>query len=540
MDFEAYVELKEPLQENEMREVDLDCGSQEKKKVLLVKQKGVLSALGSKCTHFGAPLATGVLGEGIVRCPWHGACFNISTGDIEDFPGIDSLPCYHVDEVGNNKLRIKASKTDIMAETRIKTMASRNPKIDNTFVILGGGPAGASCAEVLRQEGFQGRIVLVCKEKQLPYDRTMLSKTLDSKIESIQLRTQDFYDNHQIETLLGTEVTEVDFENKQVKLSTAVTLPYTKLVIATGCTPRKPNIEGLNLKNVSYLRTHDDARAIGEAINVNAKIVVVGSSFIGMEMASYCVGKVKQITVIGSVPFHRSFGKEIGAQVQRFFESKGVEFLLDTTPQSLKSVKNDGAVQQVVLKNGKVLEADAVVIGIGVLPSVDFLKGSQLLLSENDYIVVDERMQTNVKDVYAIGDAVFGPVLGTKTNIGHWQVAQYHGKVAATNMLLKPTVLHTVPFFWTRFFNMSIRYVGYINKIDDIVIHGDVAEFNFTAYYCHKGVVKAVASAGSPMFVAAAFAELTARGQRLLQGDIKDSTHRWYDVYPISGGARLV
>nr|CAD7580990.1 unnamed protein product [Timema californicum] len=131
-----------------------------------------------------------------------------------------------------------------------------------------------------------------------------------------------------------------------------------------------------------------------------------------MEMASYCFGKVKQITVIGSIPFHRSFVKEIGTQVQRFFDSKGVEFLLDTTPQSLKSIKNYGAVQQVC-------------------------------------------MQTNVKDVYAVGDAVFGPVLGTKTNIGHWRVAQYHGKVAAKNMLLKPTV----PFFWTRFINMSIRYV---------------------------------------------------------------------------------
>ena len=281
------------LHENEMKQFDFN----ENTKVLVIKQNNQIKAVGSKCTHYGAPLHTGALGVGRVRCPWHGACFNIETGDIEDFPGLDSLPCFQVDVKNDGQVMLRAKRKDLESSRRIKDMAKRDLKNPLCYVVVGGGPAGAVCAETLRQEGFTGRVVMVCKEQYLPYDRVKISKASDIKIETIQFRKPEFYDEYGIETLMSTEATKVDCENKTIYLSNDTTIQYDKMFIATGCTANKPPIKGVGLKGVVVVREFEDVQKINEMINPNANVVCLGSSFIALEAAQNWVKKVKSVSI---------------------------------------------------------------------------------------------------------------------------------------------------------------------------------------------------------------------------------------------------
>ncbi|XP_072376071.1 apoptosis-inducing factor 3-like [Diabrotica undecimpunctata] len=242
------------LQENELKTVELDEG-----KVLLVKQKGVISAIGPKCTHYGAPLVSSALGDGRVRCQWHGACFNILTGDIEDFPGLDSLPCYKV-TIEDDKVKVRAKKSELRTNKRVKRMVKKDLKEDQHIVVIGGGPSGATCVETLRQEGYTGRLSFVCKENFLPYDRVKVSKSMDFDVEHASLRDEDFYKQYDIDVLKGVEATAVDSSNHSVTLSNGNTLNYDKLFIATGSLARKLNVPGSDLKNVVTLREYSDAQ----------------------------------------------------------------------------------------------------------------------------------------------------------------------------------------------------------------------------------------------------------------------------------------
>ncbi|KAJ9598303.1 hypothetical protein L9F63_010981, partial [Diploptera punctata] len=265
------------IKENEMKACQLgDAG-----KVLVVKHNGKISAVGAKCTHYGAPLVNGALGDGKVRCPWHGACFDAVTGDIEDYPGLDSLPCFQVEIKKDGGVHVRA-KRDLVKSSRVtKPMVKRNPSDPTTIAIIGGGPAGLVCAEVLRQKecGFTGRIVLICMEPNLPYDRCKVGKALELKIGQIILRKESFYKEHDIEFMKSTEVTGIDTSSKILKLGTGSDLEYTKVFIATGGLARRPNVPGSNLKNVFVLRTVEDSNAIYDLINKEANIVVLGASY---------------------------------------------------------------------------------------------------------------------------------------------------------------------------------------------------------------------------------------------------------------------
>ncbi|CAG9839946.1 unnamed protein product [Diabrotica balteata] len=213
------------IQENELKTFLLGNGE-----VLLVKQNNVISALGSKCTHYGAPLAKGALGNGRIRCPWHGACFKISTGDIEEFPGLDSLPCYQVTIEGKN-VKVRAKKSDLISNKRIKPMGGKLGTTEDSIVIIGGGPAAETCAETLRQEKFGGSIIMICKENFVPYDRVRLSKDMALDIKTAVFRNEDFYQTYNINVLKGIDATKVDTEKKIVSLRNNTKVPYTKLFI---------------------------------------------------------------------------------------------------------------------------------------------------------------------------------------------------------------------------------------------------------------------------------------------------------------------
>ncbi|XP_015684833.1 apoptosis-inducing factor 3-like, partial [Protobothrops mucrosquamatus] len=417
---EASVCHVKDLDNGQMREVDLGCG-----KALLVKEHGEFYAMGHKCPHYGAPLVKGVLSKGRIRCPWHGACFNISTGDIEDFPGLDSLPKFQV-KIEKEKVYIRASKQALQAQKRTKVMAKcislSNYSISSTNVlIIGAGPAGLVCAETLRQEGFSDRIVMCTIDRHLPYDRPKLSK-------------------------VGAHL---------------------------GISPRPKTLscKGKEVENVFTIQTVEDAnRVVKVATGKNA--VVVGASFLGMEVAAYLSEKAHSVSVVEleEVPFKRSFGEKVGRALMKMFENNRVKFYMQTEVSELR--EQEGKLKEVVLKSGKVLRSDVCVIGVGATPATGFLKQSGVHLDSKGYIVVNKMMQTNVPGVFAAGDAVTFPLAlrnHKKTNVPHWQMAHMHGRIAALNMLAYGTEISTIPYLWTAMFGKSIRYAGHGEGFDDVI-----------------------------------------------------------------------
>lgn len=224
------------------------------------------------------------------------------------------------------QIKVKAKRSDLEANRRTKGLCKLQAGHPNTAVIVGGGPAGATCAETLRQEGFEGRIVMICREAFVPYDRVKVSKTMDLDVQKILLRSQSFYDDNNIETKLGTQATALNTETQMITLDNGEELHYDYLFIATGSKPRKPDLPGVNLPNVFVIRDYTDAAAVCKQIAEDKHVVVLGMGFIGMEAAAYCNGKCASVTVVGkeSIPFKPVFGEEIGEQIKKDFEAKGL------------------------------------------------------------------------------------------------------------------------------------------------------------------------------------------------------------------------
>ncbi|KAJ8713044.1 hypothetical protein PYW08_008348 [Mythimna loreyi] len=528
---EAVVCKEDDLKDNEMKVFDIG----EEGKVLVVKQKGEFSAVGTTCTHYGAPLVSGALGDGRVRCPWHGACFNIKTGDIEDFPGFDSLPCYQVTVTEKGEVKVRAKRSDLKSKKRIKEMGMATQCDGSVAVIVGGGPSGATCAETLRSEGFKGRITMVARENYLPYDRIKVSKIgTVTDIEKLQARSQQYYDDANIEILKGVDATKVDTEEKIVHLSNGNKLRYNALYLATGSAPRVPDVPGIDLQNIFTVRNFDDSVNILNTLGTNKDkdVVVLGLSFIGLESASSCNDKAKSMTVVGkdTSPLGQIFGNEIGRSLQKLFEDKGVKFQFETT--IVKCNGENGVLKSVELANGTTLPADILILGVGTTFNTGFLKESGILMEGNGAVNVDDKLETNVKNVYAGGDIALAPVFahGNKhMSIGHIGLAQYHGRVAALNILKKETPLKTVPFFWTMLFGKSIRYAG-CGKPASTQVEGDVDELKFVIFFFDESEkVIAVASCMRDPVVAQ-FAEFMQQGKTLYKKDLKDDPFAWTKV----------
>uniref|UniRef100_A0A8C2X9R6 Apoptosis inducing factor mitochondria associated 4 n=1 Tax=Cyclopterus lumpus TaxID=8103 RepID=A0A8C2X9R6_CYCLU len=496
------------LKDGQMKEVTV--GDQT---VLLVRTQGQYSAVGSQCSHYNAPLVKGVLVGDRVRCPFHGACFNVRTGDIEEYPGLDCLPSYKV-KVEDGKVYVSIHKNSLKLTKRVKEMCSRVPDIKHTILLVGGGPASLICAETLRQNCYQGRIVMVTKDTLPPYDKPKLSKALDLDSSHILLRTSDFYQQHGVEVWTQKEVVSVNPADKAVKLSDGSLQRYDQLLIATGCSARPLDCPGRDLKGVKLLQRYEDAKEIHNS-GLGRKAVVIGSSFIGMEVASYLSNKAASVAVIGTsrYPYERSLGPEIGKMSLHMLEEQNVKFYMNDGVTEIQG--EDGKVKGVVLKSGRVLEADVVIAGIGVIPNSDFLAGSELEVDSRKAVIVDKFMRTNVPDVFSAGDVTSFPLTirgDQRVNVGHWQMSHAQGRVAALNMLKKPTRCESVPFFWTVLLGKSIRYTGYGEGYTEIIFKGKVEERKFLAFYIKDEVVVAAASL---MFdpAVARLAELMATGQ---------------------------
>jgi NADPH-dependent 2,4-dienoyl-CoA reductase/sulfur reductase-like enzyme/nitrite reductase/ring-hydroxylating ferredoxin subunit len=522
--FRGVVAKVSELKNGEMREVAIDTVG----KILLVKENNEIRAVGNKCTHYGAPLKDGVLCNGRIRCPWHGACFNTSTGDIEDSPGLDSIRTFKVELEGDNVV-VHAPIGDIKAWKRTPPLASCSEADKRIFVIIGGGAAGQACAETLRMEGYTGRVVVVSRETDLPYDRPKLSKALSAKAESILLRPESFYKENNIEFLLGQEVVELDPAQKHVVLRSGETIRYNAALVATGGDPRRLNVPGKDLGNIYCLRVPSEAHAIGA--NAEGKnVVIVGSSFIGMEVASCVAGKAASVAVIGMerVPFERVLGVQVGAVIQRLHEQKGVRFYMQRVVKEFKA--NGTNVGGVVLDDGTELGADVVVIGAGIIPATGFIKNDSglLNLAPDGSILVDQHLRA-CEGLYAAGDLARFPyaLLGHPIRVEHWSVAQSHGRIAARNMLGHTVAYTSIPFFWTVQFGKSIRYAGHVAPtFDSVHVEGDVEGTSgtggpkFVAYYGLNGRVLAVATLGMDPLASAA-AELLANGKMPSMDELK-------------------
>ncbi|MEH2329673.1 FAD-dependent oxidoreductase [Nostoc sp.] len=486
---EAVVANINDLNDGEMRQVSV--GETE---ILLSRIDGNFYAVGAHCTHYKAPLAEGVLSGHHVVCPWHNAYFDVTTGDQLEPPGLDALACYEVHIEGENVIVSVPEETKGL---RSPAMAQFDPNVDGrTFVILGAGAAGVHAAEALRVAGYQGRIVMITQENKLPYDRTKLSKDYfigKTSSEEMPLRSPDFFKEHAIEVLLNKRVEQVQTSAKAIAFSSGDSLTYDALLVATGGKPRQLDIPGAELENILTLRSFDDADRILAAIKQKGQAVVIGSSFIGMETASGLSQHGLQVTVVSpdSVPFKKTLGEEIGKLFQQVHEENGVSFKLG---RKAVQFEGNGKVEAVILDNGDRLQADIVVLGIGVQPATDFLEGVDLHAKDSS-IVVDEYLCA-ADGIYAAGDIARYPDWRTNESIRveHWRVAAQQGRIAAHNMVGKAVKFRGLPLFWTMQFKFPLRYIGHAQSWDEIIVDGDLQKQEFIAFYIKNNQVLAVAT----------------------------------------------
>ncbi|RUP51356.1 hypothetical protein BC936DRAFT_148571 [Jimgerdemannia flammicorona] len=540
--------------------------------VLLSKVNGHVYATSPKCTHYGAPLAKGVLSSnGRITCPWHGACFNATSGDIvfridryeiaqkhnsyavrkismaynhpilipchlEDAPALDNLNKYEVfikdgdiyvtvNEDGKKPVHTKFIQRipiirllpfshhlfqHLIFHAALK-VGRRRParnivtKDNNkTVIILGGGASGSMTAEHLREQGFGGKIVIVSRESYLPIDRPKLSKMSNiGDASKIQLRDAAFWEELDVKFLLSTDAQSVDTKAKTVTLSTGSQLSYDTLVLATGGHPRTIPAKGVNLQNVFTLRTVNNSNAISEAIKSTTSrpaLVVIGSSFIGMEVASV-YAKDADVTVIGrdKVPFQRVLGKDVGEALHKLHVTNGIKFYMEAGVSHLEAKTADStSVGYVVLTSGIKISADVVVLGTGVGPQTDYLKGNDAFeLQRDGSLKVDKYFRVEGhEEVYAAGDIArfHWDLTGEDLRVEHWSHAENTGRLVALNILGKKKTFDKVPYFWTAQHGKSIRYTGYASSFDDVIIQGSTEELSFVAFYVRGEKVVAVLS----------------------------------------------
>ncbi|HEX9163590.1 MAG TPA: FAD-dependent oxidoreductase [Thermoanaerobaculia bacterium] len=451
--------------------------------VLLSRRGDEIFAVGATCTHYNGPLADGIVVGETVRCPWHHACFNLRTGDAIAAPALRSLDAWRVDREGDRVF---------VREKKPAQPQARAAKSGGTVVIVGAGAAGVFTANTLRKEGYGGRVILISREDSLPYDKPNLSKDYlagNAPEEWIPLQPQEWYDERKIELRLGTEVKDVDTQKKTIRLSSGEQVPYDSLVLATGATPRRLDLAGGNADHVHYLRTFDDSKRIIARATSASRAVVVGASFIGLEVAASMRARGIDVTVVAPEerPLEIVLGREVGDFIRRLHESKGVKFRLGRTPASIER-------DAVVLNDGERVPADFVVIGAGVVPSTEIAAAAKLNVDRG--ILVNEHFETSAPGVYAVGDVARWPYgdSGEKIRVEHWVVAARHGQALGRNLAGRKAPYHDVPFFWSAHYDAVIAYVGFAGRPDNVEVRGSLDDFNATVLYRQNGRVAAVAT----------------------------------------------
>jgi NADPH-dependent 2,4-dienoyl-CoA reductase/sulfur reductase-like enzyme/nitrite reductase/ring-hydroxylating ferredoxin subunit len=471
------------LKDGEMKSVSVG----DDKEILLTRIEGKYYALGAHCTHYGGPLAEGVLYNGVIMCPWHHACFDAKTGDLQDPPARDSLPNFETKIKGDDVI---VMLPDELESSRIPAMVKADSSDERNYFIIGGGASGNAAAQALREGGYKGKITIITQEANIPYDRPNLSKDYlsgEAQPDWMSLRDKEFYEKNGIEILFSKKVEEVNVSKKEIRLADNHILKFDKILFATGGIPRTMNIPGSDLKNIFYLRSFDDCDKIIEASKNISKAVVIGASFIGMEAGYHLHERKLDVTIIApeDIPFKNTFGSEVGNLIKKLQEEQGVKFKLSS---EVSKFEGDENIKSVILSNGERIECDLVVIGIGVKPATDFIKG--LNFEKDGSIKVDEYLQA-AEDVYASGDIATFPYNGNNIRVEHWRLAEQQGRVAGFNMAGKKIKFTKQPFFWTAQAGLNIRYVGNAKEWDETITWGDVNSKEFITFLIKNNKVAA-------------------------------------------------
>ena len=481
------------MQNGEMCTVAVEDNHQ----ILISKIDGELFAIYGKCSHYGAPLHTGAMQNARVVCPWHHACFDARTGTQIEGPGVESLPVYEVS--------IEAGKTFLHLPENIKStcpagLSEKNTE-DKTYIIVGGGAAALYAAEGMRRAHFAGKIIMLTKENTLPYDRTKASKAYlqgNADDAGMPLLSEDFFAKYKIDLWKNSEVVTLDPENRKVILSDERELHYDKILIASGSKPRHLEIQGADLAGVVTLRTWADSKKIREAAKNATDAVVIGGSFIGLEVAQALQKHGCSVTVVTpeEIPFAKIFGEEIGRHIVKLHEAAGVDFRLQDKAAAILGKEK---VTGVKLNSGETLSADLVVVGIGVTPATDWLPEN--LKDEKGAVETDNKFSVSA-NIYAAGDVAKFPYNNKKVRIEHWKVACDQGRAVGQIMAGEEINYRTVPFFWTAQQGKNFRYVGHAEDFDEVYIDGEISANNFLAYYAAKGKILAVLGVGRDKEVA--------------------------------------
>lgn len=501
---EARVAGPEEIAEGEMLRVEV--GSTD---VLLLRNAGKLVALGAECPHAGAPLHEGSLINGRVICPWHCSVFDAESGDRLEPPALAHLPKFNVRETEQDVF--VTVPADAETSRPLVTCDCCDDTDQRVFAIIGSGAAALAAAETLREQEFAGRILMISGEGKLPYDRTLASKSYlagSSDDEDMSLHDEHFYTRHKIHRCQHW-VEDLNVSTRTIRLDNGETMTPDAILVATGGTPRPLVAPGGKLPGVMTLRSWDDSRQIRNAAKNAKNIVIVGAGFIGMEAAASLTEMDAKITIVApeEIPLARALGHQIGNALRHLHEQHGTCFKLGN---HVAAIQGDDHVTGVELGSGEVLPADLVIVGLGISPATRFLRN--VGINDDASVSVDHHLEL-ANQVFAAGDVARypEPYSGQEARIEHWRHAQQQGRAAALNMLGAREPYRGVPKFWTRQFDVSLSYVGYVDRWDDVIIVGDVEKFEFTALYERHG--KLLAAAGTQSDQIATFMELMRLGR---------------------------
>ena len=457
--------------------------------VLMARSGEEYFAVGASCSHYGASLTDGALVDDTVRCPWHHACFSLRTGEALRAPAFDALACWHVEQ-RDGKVFVTTKKTASPQSTSERAVSlSTQP---SRIVIVGGGAAGFAAAEMLRRCGYAGSVLMVSADSDLPVDRPNLSKDYlagTAPEEWVPLKPESWYVERNIDLRLNTEVMNLDVGAREIELGSGDRVPYDRLLLATGAEPVRLALPGASQDNVHTLRSLADSRRIIAAAQSGRRVAVIGASFIGLEVAAALRGRNLDVHVVAPEkrPLERVFGAELGDFVRRLHEEHGVVFHLENTVTAIEG-------NQLRLKDDSSLEADFVVVGVGVRPRTSLAEKAGLRIDRG--VRVSEYLETSAPDVFAAGDLARWPDRrsGKDVRVEHWVDAERLGQAAARNILGARERYEDVPFFWSQHYDVPINYVGHAECWDELTVEGDVAGRDCVVRYRRNGRLLAAAS----------------------------------------------
>ncbi|MBO9665476.1 MAG: FAD-dependent oxidoreductase [Bdellovibrio sp.] len=468
-----------------IKEGEMLLGHVGDKGVLLVKVDGEIYAVGSHCTHYGAPLNDGLLVGHTLHCPWHHSTFSVKTGEALKAPALVPISCWST-EVRDDKIFVTGKK-------KIPVGIRRGTESQH-IVIIGSGAAGTAAAAMLRRHGFAGGIQIISEDEVPPYDRTNLSKDYlagNAQEDWMPLFKENFYERHKINLNLGVMAVRIEPRRKSVLLSDGRTIHYDKLLLATGGTPMQPPIPGIEKENVFMLRSMRDCQKIIDRTSWAQKVAIIGAGFIGLEVASSLRARNLEVHVIApeEMPLLKALGVHAGSYLKHLHERNGVHFHLG---HSVKEIRD----RSILLDEGVTVECDFVIVGTGIKPNTALAQQAGCEIDHG--VLVNEFLETSVPDIYAAGDIARWPDPRCMRNIRveHWEVAERQGQVAASNMMGERVKFNDVPFFWTQHYDKVLCYIGFSDRYDRMDVLGDVEKDDFAIAYYEDDRVAAFLTVG--------------------------------------------